>query len=338
MADGRVEQSPIVLRDPLNWRNFKWLCPSWLAPASVRDLFDSLELNFKKVYADHPGLVPSTPYDTLSFWIEVNFEENDVQLNFPPDNYDPENVGEDIESLTAWESLGCIIFHTSSPYSADHQIRIPINPLLRGHDVIENTHSLYIHGFEQTDAYIGITKRKWFERLSQHVASARGGSQCLFHRKLRETKLGGSRVIMAGLSYEAAMTLEEELVEESTLYPLGLNMIPGGYAGIRYLGSLGVRVRDVAERDEFVERISSQSTLNGRPNPLCASRWASDPAFAESVICGHSNRLSGQQVRDIRRLASQGVSYRRIADIVQPPRFHQIASVASDRRYSKVRG
>ncbi|MES9981682.1 MAG: hypothetical protein ABW107_23470, partial [Candidatus Thiodiazotropha sp. 6PLUC5] len=52
------------------------------------------------------------------------------------------------------------------------------------------------------------------------------------------------------LSYEEAMDVEEKMVERSTLYPKGLNKIPGGFAGTKFLHKMGYLNKDRATVDD----------------------------------------------------------------------------------------
>jgi hypothetical protein len=180
----------------------------------------------------------------------------------------------------------------------------------------KGTYQVYRHSFfrnrdaGEADSYIGITKQRWQVRWSQHIQSAKSGSPYLMHEALRnaeEYNLMEHEVYAAGLTYEDAMNVEEFFVEKLSLYPHGLNMIPGGFAGLRYLAMMNaLRPR---ETGEFKDRVISdlmtgrRKDETGKSNSLIAEHWH-NPKYAESVICGHSGRFSADEVRTIRVLAA----------------------------------
>jgi hypothetical protein len=172
-------------------------------------------------------------------------------------------------------------------------------------------------------AYTGITRQGWQKRYSQHKRDAHSASPYLFHDAIRRFDGNAYRtihhVLIAGLSERRAMEFEEHFAEE-TLYPKGLNMIPGGYAGLAYLHKLGALARDqrapVERRGEIVGRFMQTAKREGRPNPLLAMRWRSDDDFAARIICGPDGRLKPTQIADARLLASRGKPVAEIAATV----------------------
>src|ERR1700676_3669720 len=99
------------------------------------------------------------------------------------------------------------------------------------------------------------------------------------------------RVLATGLNKDDAMAYEEYLVGTHSLYPMGLNMIPGGYAGLKYLSTLSIRLIDTEYVAESIAGAMCRDSIAGKPNPLCSARWQSDPDYAARVICGHHGRL-----------------------------------------------
>jgi len=201
------------------------------------------------------------------------------------------------------------------------------------------TYSVYSHGFgrELNGVYIGLTKRPWFERFNEHIGSARRGSKLLFHQMIAShpQNLFVHRVLGYGLDYETAMNFEEANISKNSLYPNGLNMIPGGFAGMKYLSRVGVTARNEVERDAAIEELVCRKTIDGKPNPLCASRWASDQEFVNRIIRGHGNRLSVEQVRDARVMLSYGNESEDVAlSIGAKPR--QIRDLDRGRHYGRV--
>lgn len=139
------------------------------------------------------------------------------------------------------------------------RVELPLRALLHGNPPLAGTYALYLHAL-RTDGsgdyvYYGITKRGWSLRFNEHTRAAVAyGSKRLFARTFNELidarvaeltgiiddrpKLRGliTAVCGTGLSREAAEEAEEAMVEKYSLasrHPLGLNMIPGGSAGIR---------------------------------------------------------------------------------------------------------
>jgi hypothetical protein len=122
------------------------------------------------------------------------------------------------------------------------------------------TYTLYLHEL-QTDqgksyVYYGITKRGWSLRFNEHTrAAVAQKSKRLLARTLndlieaRAAELYGiaddrpklaalvSAVCGVGMSRDDALDAEERLVDKYSLaskHPYGLNMIPGGLAGLRH--------------------------------------------------------------------------------------------------------
>jgi hypothetical protein len=138
------------------------------------------------------------------------------------------------------------------------RVELPMRALLHGNPPLAGTYTLYLHVLHTSDGrdfvYYGITKRGWSLRFNEHTrAAVATGSKRLFARTFNELidarvaelsgivddrpKLRGLITVVCGtgLSREAAEESEESMVEKYSLasrHPLGLNMIPGGRAGI----------------------------------------------------------------------------------------------------------
>lgn len=189
--------------------------------------------------------------------------------------------------------------------------------------------------------YIGITKQGWQKRYRQHINEAKAGSHCLFHEALRDTKgfdLVEHEVYAAGLSYDDAMDVEEYWVENLSLFPKGLNMIPGGHAGLRYLGRMNaLRRGDTGEdRDRAIsDAMSGQSGKNDLSNSLIAERWT-NPLYATAVICNRDDRLSPDQIRMARILAGCDWDVASITEHVQARNENQIKRLLAGTTYSRI--
>lgn len=307
-------------------KNLEQLVPSW--SMDVFALGRTMESLFDTPEGDQLFSKGNDVYKKLNFWIEVNAtaEPSSIRFVTPDDQVD---------------LCGNLIIIANPKIGVSAQIEVPLNPILKGYESIEGKHVVYCHSF-QTEvplAYIGVSKKRWYERLSQHISSAKGGSPYLFHQaiiKHQDTQIL-HKVFMSELDYETAMELEEEFVENMSLYPLGLNMIPGGNAGIKYLHKLGFSVNSADQKDKTTEELSSRKSLAGKPNPLCAARWAVDPEFVERIICGHSGRLTVEQVRTIRRLASFGKTTEQITLLISAKNKRQVAGVLNEKTYSRIK-
>ena len=139
------------------------------------------------------------------------------------------------------------------------RVELPMRAVLKGNAPLEGTYTVYLHVLVTSDGrdlvYYGITKRGWNLRFQEHTRSAVGRkSHRLLARTLRELiaartqelygaederpKLRGliTTICATGLSHGEALDVEEAMVEKYSLaskHPNGLNMIPGGAAGLR---------------------------------------------------------------------------------------------------------
>ena len=222
--------------------------------------------------------------------------------------------------------------------------------LLKNSPDITNGYQVYEHILQdengQWHPYWGITKRNWKTRYEEHLAAAKRGSQYLFHKELREllpkNLSEAHQIPVVGFTEKEAMDHEEWFVEHFSLFPdnpLGLNMIPGGYAGIQALHRLKVLPKDRSvtpeERDRVIETYLNEHPRKGVSNPLIAAMWK-DEVYAESVICGPEGRLSTAQVREIRRLSSLGWDAQSIVDVVGARNIGQVERVLGGKTYTRI--
>lgn len=310
----------------INVHNVHELVPQWAIDPLV------LARHLDGLFSTERGgeLLPtgSAVYKALSFWIEVD------ALTSPPT----------VRVCTPDDQVnlnGHLIITCSSVAHEQAQIDVPLNPIFKGYESIAGTYSVYMHSF-QTEVplgYVGMTKQRWFDRYAQHISSARTGSPFLFHQALR--KHPGEQVLhkvfMCELDHDRALEYEEEWVGMFGLYPLGLNMILGGRAGFAYLAKLGLEARTAEARDSIVEQLSTRESLEGRPNPLCAARWESDADYVERVICGHSGRLTVEQVQLIRLGACLGKSLSTLAQETSARNIRQVQNVLAGRTYARIK-
>lgn len=279
----------------INFENLHRLVPQWAGDRmAIAFALDSL---LERLFERTPQHRPDNVYHPLSFCVEL-----DLRCEPPIARAHIPTASPDL--------VGRLTIATRSCTGSECRIELPLNPLLKGYDSIADRYTMYCHAF-QTEAplaYLGITRRAWYERLDEHMASADGGSEYLFHRALREhrDKPILHRVLWCELDEGTALDLEHELIQEFTLYPLGLNMIPGGRAGLLFLQKLGKPIVDAEEKFAATDTLTRAELADGRSNPLCAARWAAHPDFSERILCGRRAKLHAAEVDAIRVLAGFG--------------------------------
>jgi hypothetical protein len=261
-----------------------------------------------------------------------------------------------------------VVFFSMHSISLDIPMRteVPLRAVIKGGARLRGTYCVYLHVLLADDGqefvYYGITKRGWALRFAEHTATAvRDESRRLFPRKLHELiaarvaqlqgeetpgpRLSGiiTAICAIGLDEESAMDTEEYLVEKYSLsskHQRGLNMIPGGREGIRALGRLSLggtaSLVETEDREEVLNQYLKEHPLLGRPNPGIAEKW-NDPAYAEAVICARENRLTADQVREIRYLAALGNTEAQIRNHVGALDNAQVSRVLAGRTYARIR-
>jgi hypothetical protein len=122
--------------------------------------------------------------------------------------------------------------------------------------------------------YIGITKRGYLTRFTEHEEKARSNTGYLLHsvwHSLLQEDIEMNPVIQIGATADTLKeiyALEEEAVEKMTLTPKGLNAIPGGMAGIRMMHELRLLTSTkvgVDERDTALEALQQKAHGHGSP-------------------------------------------------------------------------
>jgi hypothetical protein len=277
--------------------------------------------------------------------------------------YDNDYEAESNLEITRWTGPNCETTVCPLPYIT----------CASDHARLKGTHSVYLHRLvpaagDLTAAlnaglnYVGMTRQGWQVRLSQHMTAAKAGSPLLFHRALRDwagkVKVTEHRILGAGMPENEALDLEELAVRgaedeavairvggsskswaHGTLYPRGLNMIPGGKAGLAYLHKLGAlaprQAIDLERREEFVSRLIQTSQREGRPNPLLAALWCDDD-YAARIICGPEGRLKPNQIETARLLASYGTPSAEIAERIGAKNPAQIDRLLKGATYTRI--
>lgn len=209
--------------------------------------------------------------------------------------------------------------------------------------------------------YIGITKQGWRTRFSQHLAHAKAGSPLLFHRALRDhyrlSTVCCHRILTVVDDEKSAMDSEEEFVRGTddpkildrfsgietfaagTLYPKGLNMIPGGYEGLRVLHKMGafdrIKAVDIDQREEHLIKMMQRGGREGKANPLLAVLWL-DEDYATKIICGPDGRLKPSQIAQARFMGMFGREVSDIASAVGAKSDSQIERLLKGKTYSRI--
>jgi len=186
--------------------------------------------------------------------------------------------------------------------------------------------------------YIGRTKRTWLERYNQHCRDMRRGSNLRFHRVLRGEfcNIGVLEHIVerAGLTEKQALDIEEKEVEKRSLhllFPNGLNMIPGGNAGLKYVHNFAKRTGFVMEKELTAENAESvlvdiqQHSLKKHFNTDMIERikaaisrlWAENIHFRVNVMTKAQNRFSYEQIQAARIWHSSGWPNEKILEYLQ---------------------
>lgn len=240
---------------------------------------------------------------------------------------------------------------------------IPLQFLLKGWGDASRGHQCYVHtisrnlvGMHDIDAqiarqfsntddhyYVGITSRHWLKRLKEHLGEIRRGSNKHFHREWRrameeEGVLFSSHLRDINRSYEDAMDWEEETVDNMAGDEYGLNMIPGGFRGNEELHKLGLIARRNAssdERESAISKLAAQNPRKGLPNLFIKQLWEDD-AHYERVNQSHPGRLSGDAVREIRRLAKKGLTDPQILERTEARNLQQVKGITAGKTYKRV--
>jgi hypothetical protein len=248
-------------------------------------------------------------------------------------------------------------------------VSVPLQCILRNWGNVLNGHMIYEHNLSAMDnadfqfqsiSYIGLTSRNWQTRYKEHQRDALTGSELLFHTSLAsvidqdsvtQRGMGPFEIVRKGacllselqyinLSYEEAMEYEEFMVERSTLHPKGLNMIPGGFAGTKFLHKLGYLKKDratVDDRDFAAAKYLRESPTKKMSAPWVQNNWAKDE-FYEGVIFKRSNTLNKEQVLSIRKYGDDwNFEVEVIANLVGA-NIRQVRDVLSGKYYSRVQG
>jgi hypothetical protein len=240
---------------------------------------------------------------------------------------------------------------------------IPLQFLLKGWGDASSGHQCYIHTIShnmnqrkdfsdlkelrEADSdsyyYVGITGRNWLFRLSEHIGEIHRGSGRKFHKAWRDS-MGMTDVLFTSslrninLTYEDAMNWEEISVDKIANGGNCLNMIPGGFKGLKYLHKLRIIDRTeitLEERDKAIADFVQQHPRKGIPNPFIAELWKDDEYYLK-VNEAKSKTLTAEQVRQIREMAKLGRTASDIAEVVGALNEIQVKNVISGKYYGRI--
>lgn len=232
-------------------------------------------------------------------------------------------------------------------------ISVPLQVLMMGYGDVTEGHQGYAHSLTFLDQaggvlnqmyYVGITSRNWLVRMEEHLAEIRGGSNKRFHAAWRAytgdaNVTLGSELVVLNHSFEGIMDWEEEQVDAQMAAGKSLNMIPGGFKGLRFLHehrltdklevSLEERDRAIAE---YVRRVGVRA---GVPNLFLAELWRDDDFYLK-VLAGRSDVLTPGQVLTIRDLADKGRTAQQIFEVVGARNVEQVQRVLAGKTYTRI--
>lgn len=246
-------------------------------------------------------------------------------------------------------------------------ISVPLQCIIKHWGKVESGYMIYEHNLSAMDhavpqfrsiSYIGLTSRNWQTRYKEHQRDALTGSELLFHTSLAkvinkdgicQVGMGPFEMVKTGacllselqyinLTYEEAMEIEERMIECSTLHPKGLNMIPGGFSGMKFLHKLGYLVKErvaVKDRDFASAKYLLENLKQKRVAPWVTENWSKDE-FYEQAIFKRNNTLNREQVISIREYGNEwGFNPEIIANLVGA-NIRQVRDVMSGKYYSRV--
>lgn len=211
----------------------------------------------------------------------------------------------------------------------------------------------YSHGIvlmEEKDSsndeyvYVGVTKRSWLTRMSEHFREINSGSNKTFHKAWRNyigrrDVMLTSELVVANHTFDEIMQWEEEQVDRELESGTSLNMIPGGFKGMGFLHEHRLTKSpkvSLKERERAEQEYQKQHPRAGIPNLLISELWKDDE-WAAKAICSQANRLSQEQVRTIRILADEGLTPEEITERVGARNVRQVKGVLSGDTYEAVK-
>ena len=247
------------------------------------------------------------------------------------------------------------------------RISVPIQYLMKGFPLKPKGHMGYYHSFvvqhpesylrewsnktgtfeglpeEPLYSYVGITSRSWLLRMKEHIHGIESGKNKTFYNAWRHFAKDErvdfmSELIVANQSYDDIMAWEEARVDIEMEKGRSLNMIPGGFKGIRELHKLGCLNKGrptLKERRVSIEAAERLNPKKGVPNLLLSEMWKDDD-YAAKIICGADERLTVEQVRTARDLNRMGLPIEKIAEKIKALNVPQVQRLLDGRTYSRI--
>jgi len=240
---------------------------------------------------------------------------------------------------------------------------VPLQFLLKGWGDANRGHQCYIHtishnmsqikriddfkAIREADKdsyyYVGITGRNWLLRLSEHIGEMHRGSRKKFHAAWRESMgltdvLFTSCLMDVNLTKEDAMNWEERYVDKVAYGPNGLNMIPGGFKGLKFLHKLRIIERtdiSLEERERAIAEYARRYPKKGIPHPFMSELWKDDEFYIKN-IGAKQKTLTPDQVRKIRELHKMGRSVAEIKEEVGALNDQQVKNVIAGKTYGRI--
>lgn len=248
-----------------------------------------------------------------------------------------------------------VVFHLrfNTYEGTEWSISFPVQVVMKGYPTIPDNHYGYSHSitlWDQKDGqkgkqqyYIGVTKRNWLKRMGEHFNEIRKGSNKTFHKAWREYTgrsdvLLSSELITLNHTFEQIMEWEEWAVDEQIDAGASLNMIPGGFKGMKFLHKhrfTNTPIVSLKEREIAINQYQKENPRLGVPNLIISELWK-DEEYAKRVICGGEDRLTVDQVREIRTLSSLGVPIVKITEMVKAKNEQQVSRVLNGDTYSRI--
>lgn len=239
-------------------------------------------------------------------------------------------------------------FRRKTASGDEWNIVVPLQPLLKGFPIRESGAMGYAHTIlvgpgipPKVYEYVGITQRDWVVRMREHLRGIANGERKKFYNAWRTmggpTTVYHSALMRINATYEEIMVWEEEEVDRLMLEGSALNMIPGGFKGLKFLHQLGANVpRTVEGKRKAVEEFERANPQAGRPNPLMSKMWEDD-AYAQKMICNTKlGRLEQEQVIRARQLGFAGVAPEDIVGEIGARNVEQVQNIIDGKTYTRI--
>jgi hypothetical protein len=248
-----------------------------------------------------------------------------------------------------------VVFHLryNEIQGTEWTISFPIQMVMKGFPKMKEGHIGYAHSVAlkapdtglclEQHYYAGITKRNWLKRMSEHFREIQSGSNKTFHKAWRDyvgrnDVMLCSELITMNHTYQQIMDWEEWAVDTQMEKGTSLNMIPGGFKGIRFLHQHRLLNSDnpsLIEREKALVEYQRINPRAGVPNLIISELWKNDE-YAAKIICGAEGRLSIAQVREIRHLHELDLPIVKIKERVKALNDEQVKNVLTGKTYSRI--